>query len=222
MKVIITGVTGMVGEGVLHECLSHPSVLEVLVVNRKPCGKSHPKLKEIIHNNFYELSSIEDELKGYDGCFFCLGVTSVGLTEESYSRISYDLTLQVASTLARLNPEMVFCYVSGSGTDSSERGRSMWARVKGRTENHLMWLPFRRAYMFRPGYLHPTPGLSNGHRYYKWLSPLYYLLRPFLPNQLLTLRQLGLAMIHSVSRGYPKAILETKDIAYLSKPEGAR
>src|SRR5580704_15421272 len=159
VNAIITGATGMVGEGVLHECLLHPQVESVLVINRKPCGVVHPKLKEIIHNNFFDLSSIKDQLTGYNACFFCLGVSSVGMKEPEYYKLTYTLTLGFAETLARLNPDMVFEYISGAATDSTEKGRSMWARVKGKTENELAKLPFKKEYNFRPGYMHPTPGL---------------------------------------------------------------
>ncbi len=142
IKAIITGVTGMVGEGVLHECLLHPDVESVLVINRKPCGVKHEKLKEIIHKDFFDLSSIEDQLSGYNACYFCAGVSSVGKKEDEYKRITYDLTLNFAKTLLKLNPDMTFCYVSGVGTDSTEKGRSMWARVKGKTENDLLKLRF--------------------------------------------------------------------------------
>ena len=151
IRAIVTGATGMVGEGVLHECLLHADVEHILVINRRPCGISHPKLKELIHTNFHDLSSIENELQPYNACFFCLGVSSIGLKEPEYHRLTYDLTLHVAH-IGKQNSEMVFCYVSGSGTDSTEKGRSMWARVKGRTENALMQLPFKKAYMFRPGF----------------------------------------------------------------------
>ena len=159
INAIITGTTGMVGEGVLYECLLHPDVESVLVINRTPCGIKHEKLKEIIHKNFLDLSSIEDQLKEYNACYFCAGISSMGKSEEQYKRITYDLTLNFANTLLRSNPDMTFCYVSGVGTDSTEKGRSMWARVKGKTENDLMKLQFKAAYMFRPGYIQPTKGL---------------------------------------------------------------
>ncbi len=216
ISAIITGVTGMVGEGVMHECLLHPDVEQVLVINRKPCGISHPKLKEIIHNNFFDLSAIEDQLKNYNACFFCLGVSSVGLKEPEYYRLTYDLTLHVATTLAKLNHDMTFCYVSGSATDSSEKGSSMWARVKGKTENHLMQLPFKKAYMFRPGYMHPTPGLKNTLKYYAWVSWLYPIFRGLFPGFVSTLKELALAMIHATNQGYDKSILEVKDIVKLA------
>ena len=173
IKAIITGVTGMVGEGVLHECLNHPDVESVLVINRKPCGVKHKKLKEIIHTNFFDLSSIENQLTGYNACYFCAGVSSMGKKEDEYKRITYDLTLNFAKVLLKLNPDMTFCYVSGSGTDSTEKGKLMWARVKGKTENDLLKLPFKDAYMFRPGYIQPTKGLKNTYKIYKVLSPFF-------------------------------------------------
>jgi uncharacterized protein YbjT (DUF2867 family) len=151
IKVIITGATGMVGEGVLHECLNHPMVEEVLIVNRKPFGMEHPKLKEIIHADFFDISPIRDQVKGYDACFFCLGVSSVGLKEDEYYRLTHTLTLNFATILAAANPNMTFEYISGAGTDKTEKGRSMWARVKGKTENDLAKLPFKKVYNFRPG-----------------------------------------------------------------------
>ncbi|MFC5650445.1 NAD-dependent epimerase/dehydratase family protein [Paenibacillus solisilvae] len=217
IRVIITGATGMVGEGVLHECLSHSDVEQVLVINRKPCGVSHPKLIEILQPDFFDLSAIASQLTSYNACFFCLGVSSVGMKEADYARLTYDLTMHMANLLAELNPDMVFCYVSGSGTDSTEKGKSMWARVKGRTENELLQLPFKRAYMFRPGYIHPTPGLSNTHRYYKALSWMYPMLKVLLPKHVITLKELGLAMIHTVTGGYKDNILESKDIVKLAK-----
>lgn len=217
IKVIITGTTGMVGEGVLHECLHHPAVSSILVINRKPCGMIHHKVKEIIHSDFYDFSAIESQLTGYNACFFCLGTTSVGKNEVDFTKTTYTLTMHVAETLARLNADMTFCYVSGAGTDSSEKGGQMWARVKGKTENDLMKLPFKRVYNFRPGYMQPTPGLKNTLPYYKYISWLYPILRPVASKYMSTLAELGLAMIHSVKRGYGKQILEVKDIVELAK-----
>lgn len=219
IRAIITGATGMVGEGVLHECLQDASVEHILVINRKPGGVSHPKVTEILHQNFFDLSPIESQLSGYNACFFCLGVSSVGLKEQEYTRYTHDLTLHVAERLCRLNLDMVFCYVSGQGTDSTEQGRSMWARVKGKTENELLQLPFKNAYMFRPGYLHPTKGLRNAHRYYAAISWLYPVLSRLLPSYVISLRELGIAMIHAVTKGYESSILENKDIVSLAKPE---
>ncbi|WP_256757740.1 epimerase [Cohnella sp. WQ 127256] len=207
----------MVGEGVLIECLAHPDVEQVLVINRKTTGISHPKLKEIIQDQFYDLSTIASQLTGYNACYFCLGVSSVGMKEEEYRRVTYDLTIGVAKLLSELNPDMVFCYVTGAGTDSTERGKSMWARVKGKTENDLLKLPFRKAYMFRPGYMHPTKGARNTQRYYKVLSWFYPALRRLFPKHVITLRELGIAMIHCVNADYPKPVLNVQDILYLVK-----
>src|SRR4030095_12987760 len=159
IRAIITGATGMVGEGVLHECLLHNDVDEILIGNRRPSGMSHPKLKDIVHQDFYDLSPIKDQLRNYNACFFCLGVSSVGMKEEKYFELTYKLTMGVARILVEQNPQMIFCYISGANTDSTEKGRSMWARVKGKTENDLMKLPFKKVYAFRPGYMQPTPGL---------------------------------------------------------------
>ena len=217
IKVIITGATGMVGEGVLHECLHHPAVSSILIINRKPCGVVHSKIKEIIHTDFYDLSAIESQLEGYNACFFCLGTSSVGMNKADYTKVTYTLTMNFAETLCRLNPDMTFCFVSGGSTDSSEKGRVMWARVKGKTENDLMKLPFKRVYNFRPGYMHPTRGLKNTLSYYKYISWLYPILRSMASKYVSTLSELGLAMIHSVNRGYGKQILEVKDIVVLAK-----
>ena len=217
IKVIITGATGMVGEGVLHECLHHPAVSSILIINRKPCGVVHSKIKEIIHTDFYDLSAIESQLEGYNACFFCLGTSSVGMNKADYTKVTYTLTMNFAETLCRLNPDMTFCFVSGGSTDSSEKGRVMWARVKGKTENDLMKLPFKRVYNFRPGYMHPTRGLKNTLSYYKYISWLYPILRSMASKYVSTLSELGLAMIHSVNRGYGKQVLEVKDIVELAK-----
>jgi nucleoside-diphosphate-sugar epimerase len=211
IKAIITGATGMVGEGVLLECLSHPDVERVLIVNRKSCGIAHPKLREIIHGNFFDLTPIEAELAGYDACFFCLGVSSVGMSKDEYRRITHDLTLNFARGLAKLNPEMTFCYVTGQGTDSREQGRLAWARVKGATENALMRV-FKHAFMFRPGFLKATPGQKNlptSYRLFAWVYPIGRLIYP---AGFCTLREMGRAMINVAMNGYAKPILEVKDI----------
>ncbi|GAB3019553.1 NAD-dependent epimerase/dehydratase family protein [Spirosoma pulveris] len=217
IRAIITGATGMVGEGVLHECLQQPDVEAVLLINRKSSGVSHPKVKEIIHKDFFDLSAIESQLSGYNACFFCLGVSSVGMKEDEYRHLTYDLTLHVAETLARLNSDMTFGYISGAGTDGTEQGRSMWARVKGATENALMRLPFKKAYMFRPGFMKPTPGLKNTLVYYKYINWLYPIGRALYPAGFSTLQELALAMIKSVRIGYEKPVLEVKDIVALAK-----
>jgi uncharacterized protein YbjT (DUF2867 family) len=215
IKAIITGATGMVGEGVLLECLNHPDVEQVLVINRKPGGVSHPKLRELIHTNFFELAPIEPQLIGYNACFFCLGVSSVGLSEEEYKHITYDLALNVGPLLAKLNPEMTFCYVTGAGTDSSEQGRVAWARVKGATENALMRL-LKQSYMFRPDFMKASSGQKNVKSYYKYLAWLYPIGRALYPAGFCTLQEVGRAMINAVSKGYPKQILEVKDIVKLA------
>lgn len=207
----------MVGEGVMHECLQHPLITEVLVINRKPCGVAHPKLKEVLHSDFFDLSPVAAQLQGYDACYFCLGVSSVGMKEEEYFRMTYTLTMHMAQTLSSGTPGMIFCYVSGGGTDSSEKGRLMWARVKGKTENDLMKLPFRQVYNFRPGYMHPTPGLKNTLPYYKYITWLYPVFKVLFPGTVSTLADLGRAMIAVSLNGYSRTILEVKDIKILSK-----
>ena len=217
IKAIVTGSTGMVGEGVLIECLRHPDVTEVLVINRRPCGVSHPKLKEIVHTDFLNINPIADQLKGYNACFFCLGVSSVGMKEKEYTHFTYDLTLHVAGVLAGQNPDMTFCYLSGAGTDSTEKGRSMWARVKGKTENDLMKLPFKAAYMFRPGFMKATPGQKNLLKLYKYLAWLYPFLRAVFPGSACTLAEVGVAMVNAAEYGSDKKILEVRDIVALAK-----
>ena len=217
IKAIITGATGMVGEGVLHVCLGNDEVAAVLVINRKPCGVSHPKLKEIIHSDFFDISAIEGQLTGYNACYFCLGVSSVGMKEEAYTKMTYTLTLHIATVLCRLNQYMTFCYVSGAGTDSSEKGRSMWARVKGKTENDLMKLPFKKVYAFRPGFIKPTEGLQHAHPFYKYINWLFPVGRSLFPGGFCTLKELGDAMINVTQKGYPKNIMEGKDIIAAAK-----
>lgn len=217
INAIITGSTGMVGEGIFHESLHHPAVESVLVINRKPCGITHPKLKEIIHADFFDLSAIESQLSGFNACFFCAGVSSVGMKEPEYTLVTYDLTMGFAQTLSGLNPDMTFCYVSGAGTDSTENGRQMWARVKGKTENDLMKLPFKAAYNFRPPFILPTEGLKNVLPYYKYVTWLYPIMRPLFPSYFITLRELGLAMINCAVHGYDKKVLEAKDIVGMAE-----
>jgi uncharacterized protein YbjT (DUF2867 family) len=217
IKTVITGATGMVGEGVLHECLNHSDVESVLVINRKPCGVKHEKLIEIIHKDFLDLSSIEEQLKGYNACYFCVGVSSVGKKEDEYRRITYNLTMNFANTLVKLNPDMTFCYVSGVGTNSTEKGRSMRARVKGKTENDLMKLPFKAAYMFRPGYIQPTNGLKNTYKMYKIFAPFYPILNALFSKYVVSLEELGKAMISVTLYESDKKILECRDIVKQSK-----
>jgi len=215
ISVIITGATGMVGEGVLHECLHSPAIASVLVVNRKSVGISHPKLKEIIHTDFYNLSPVESQLSGYDACFFCLGVSSIGLKEEAYTKLTYTLTMHVAETLNKLNKSMTFCYVSGAGTDDTEKGKSMWARVKGKTENDLMKLSFKKVFAFRPGFIKPIKGLTRAHPFYKYVLWMYPLGRALFPTGFCTLQELAHAMIYTATVGYDKSVLEGKNIIEL-------
>lgn len=215
INAIITGATGMVGEGVLLECLHHPDVEKILVINRKPGGITHPKLTEIIHADFFNLTPIEAQLAGYNACFFCMGISSIGVSQEDYKRITYDLTLNFGQLLAKLNPEMTFCYVTGAGTDSSEKGKIAWARVKGATENALMQL-FENAYMFRPGFMKAVPGQKNIKSYYKLIFWLYPIGRKLFPSGFCTLQEVGQAMIKAAGKGYSKKVLEVKDIVALA------
>jgi hypothetical protein len=217
LNVLITGTTGMVGEGVLQECLNHPAVKTVLLVNRSSTGITHPKLREIIHADFLDFSAIESALTNLDACFFCLGVSSVGMKEAPYFQLTHTLTLHVASTLARLNPAMTFCYVSGAGTDSSEKGRSMWARVKGKTENDLLKLPFKNVFLFRPGFIKPTPGLNNTHRFYTYINWMFPIGKILAPNMFCTLRELGISMIEVAMSGDTQQILASNDYRRLVK-----
>ncbi|MEI8046721.1 MAG: NAD-dependent epimerase/dehydratase family protein [Bacteroidota bacterium] len=216
IRAIVTGATGMVGEGVLHQCLDHPDVESVLVINRKPCGLIHPKLKEIIHSDFFDISPVESQLSSYNACYFCLGVSAVGMKEPEYHNLTYTLTMHFAQTLSKLNRGMVFCYVSGSGTDSTEKGRMMWARVKGKTENDLMKLPFKSVYAFRPAFMLPTNGLKNVLPYYKYVTWMYPAARKLFPDYFGTLSEVGMAMINVVKYGYTKQVLELKDIRVLA------
>lgn len=219
IRAIITGVTGMVGEGVLTECLAHPDVEAVLILTRRPSGFTHPKITELIHSDFYDLASVENRLTGYNACFFCLGVSSLGKKEAEYTRVTYELTMHVAQTLAMLNSGMVFCYISGAGTDSTEQGKLMWARVKGKTENELSKLTFKAVYNFRPAFLKASPGAKNTLPYYKYVSWLFPVLSPLLPNYMGTLHELGRAMINAARSGYPKTILTVTDIRELSEKD---
>jgi uncharacterized protein YbjT (DUF2867 family) len=216
MKVILFGATGMVGQGVLRECLLDPGVESVLAVGRSPTGQRDAKLREIVHDNFTDYSAVRSELAGYDACFFCLGVSSVGMNEERYRHLTYDITLAAATTLARLNPGMVFTYVTGRGTDSTEKGSLMWARVKGKTENDLLKLPFKAAYMFRPAGIQPLHGVRSKVAWiqaiYVGTAPLLTLLNRIAPKYMTTSEQLGRAMIKVARDGYPKPVLESEDI----------
>ena len=216
MNVLLLGASGMVGQGVLRECLLDPDVKRVLSIVRAPTGQRDPKLRELIHKDFFDFSAIEKELSGYDACFFCLGVSSAGMKEADYRRVTYDITLAAARVLAQLNPTMTFIYVSGLGTDGSERGRSMWARVKGKTENDLLRLPFKAAYMFRPGGIVPLHGVRSKTGFfqatYTVLGPLLPLLYKLFPQYVTTTEQVGRAMLKVAKAGASKSILETSDI----------
>jgi uncharacterized protein YbjT (DUF2867 family) len=215
MKVLLFGASGMVGQGVLRECLLDPSVEQVVSIGRSSTGQQHAKFREIVHADLNSFSTIENELQRFDACFYCLGVSSAGMSESEYSRLTYDLTLAAAAPLARMNPNMTFIYVSGAGTDSSESGRVMWARVKGRTENALLRLRFR-AFMFRPGIIQPLHGIKSKTKLYRVIyviiGPLLSLLRPMMPKYITTTEQVGLAMLGVAKRGSAKKLLEEEDI----------
>ena len=219
VRVLLMGASGMIGQGVLRECLLDPDVQSVVSIVRTPAAHQHPNLREIVHKNFSDFSPLESELAGLDACFFCLGVTSAGLSEAEYRSITYDITIAAAQMLARLNPQMVFIYISGAGTDSSGRGRTMWARVKGQTENALLAMPFRAAYMFRPGLIVPLHGISSRTRAYQLFYSLAGPILPWLekrwPERITTTEKLARAMIKAVKQGAPKPVLETRDIAAL-------
>jgi uncharacterized protein YbjT (DUF2867 family) len=220
MKALLFGATGMVGQGVLRECLLDPGVTKLVAVGRHPTGQKHAKLSEVVHPDLAVLAPVESQLTCFDACFFCLGVSSLGMNEEQYTRVTYDLTMSVAKTLMRTSPDLTFIYVSGAGTDSSERGRSMWARVKGRTENALLSLPFRAAYMFRPGAIIPLHGIRSRTRWYNAmyavLRPLFGVLGRLAPTTIITTEQLARAMIAVARNGYATKILEMADISRLS------
>ena len=216
MRVVIFGATGMLGQGVLRECLLDPQIDEVLSIARRPTGTQDPKLRELIHKDFFDFSAIEDRLRGYDACFFCLGVTSVGLTEAEYSRMTYDIAVAAAQALLRQSPGLTFLFISGSGSDSTEQGRTMWARVKGKTENAILKMPFKGSYAIRPAYTHPLHGVTSANRLYRVMAaiitPLYPLLRRLVPRYVTTTEHLGRAMIHVAKHGAPKRVLEVADL----------
>jgi uncharacterized protein YbjT (DUF2867 family) len=220
MKVILFGTTGMVGQGVLKACLADPEVSSVLSIVRSPSGFQHDKFREIAHRDFTQFDSIEKDLAGFDACFFCLGVSAAGMSEKDYHHVTYDFTLAAAKILSRLNPAMTFIYVSGEGTDETEKGRVMWARVKGQTENALLQLPFKAAYMFRPGYIQPMDGIVSKTKLYRALyavvAPLYPLWKFLFPNKVTTTREVGLAMIMVAKYGAPRKTLNNVDINVLA------
>lgn len=212
IRAIITGATGMVGEGVLNACLERAEVVSVLVITRRPTGVNNPKLKEIVHRDFFDFTSIADQLDGYNVCYFCLGVTSLRKTEKTYSRLTHDLTLQFARTLCLVNEDMIFCYVSGKGTDRTEKGRIMWARVKGRTENALNRLPFSKVFAFRPSFIKPTPGNKHTQPFYKYVSWLFPFFRKFFPGSFCQLEELSQAMLTTACNPDARGIYEVEDI----------
>jgi len=217
MKAILFGATGMIGQGVLRECLLDPEVQTVVAVGRRATGERHPKLSEIVHEDFSDFSSIAKELAGFDACFFCLGVSSAGMSEAAYRHVTYDFTLAAAAMLVKANPDMTFVYISGTGTDSTERGRVMWARVKGATENALLRLPFKAAYMFRPGYIQPLHGIRSSTKWtrvaYVVAAPLYPLWKALFPKYVTTTEELARAMLRVARRGGAKRIVEAGEFA---------
>ena len=221
IKVVITGASGMVGKGVLLECLDHEEIDQVLAIVRSKLEIVHPKLKQIVHANFSDFSSIKNDLVGYDACYLCMGISAAGLNEEKYTEITYHFTLALARLLFEINPEMTCTYVSGEGTDSSEKGRSMWARVKGKTENDLMKLGFKQAFMFRPGAIIPLRGIKSRTRLYQFVYDYFMwlvkLIKVLAPNSVVNTTQIGLAMIHATFNGYNKKIVRPKDIIILAE-----
>ncbi|QHS58572.1 NAD-dependent epimerase/dehydratase family protein [Chitinophaga agri] len=217
IRAIITGATGMVGEGVLLKCLESADVESVLVINRKPCGVTHPKLKEIIHKDFMNVEPIRSQLSNYNACYFCLGVSSVGMDKDTYYQMTYTLTMHVARVLSELNTDMTFCYVSGGGTDSTEKGRQHWARVKGKTENDLMQLPFKAVYAFRPGFIKKVKGQKNVHPFYRYINWVFPVGRLIYAPAFCKMEELARAMMQVTLRGYEKNVLEGRDIIEMGK-----
>jgi uncharacterized protein YbjT (DUF2867 family) len=220
MRVVLFGATGMIGGGALIECLADDRVTAVQAISRSPTGISHAKLTEVLHRDFFDLVSVADRLRGCDACFYCLGVTAVGLDEAAYSRATYDLTLVAAKAYLAANPSGTFCYISGAGADSTERGRTMWARVKGRTENALLNLGFTRVYLVRPGFIQPVKGVRSKtawyQAFYTIIAPLSPLIRVLLPGVATTSAALGRALIQLAAAGFPRAIVTTRDINRLA------
>jgi uncharacterized protein YbjT (DUF2867 family) len=223
MKAILFGGTGMIGQGVLMECLADPEVESLLVVGRGPSGAKHPKVVDLVMPDMFDYSGVAETLAGYDACFFCLGVSSAGMSEADYTRVTYDLTMAAAQALLKANPKMTFCFISGASTDSTEKGSAMWARVKGRTENALLRLGFKAAYMFRPALIQPMKGIKSRTASYRafyagfgWLLPV---VKAVLPSTITTTERLGVAMINAVKKGYATPILETRDINLLAGPQ---
>jgi hypothetical protein len=217
INVIITGATGMVGEGVLHECINDPKIASITLINRRSTGVVHPKVKEVLLTDLFAFTGNEPGLTSADACFYCLGVTSIGKSEGDYTKLTYDLTFKIAKPLLKLNPGITFCYVSARGTDDSEKGKTMWARIKGRTENDLAKMGFRQFYAFRPFMLTPTKGLRNTHGFYNYISWLFPLGRMVYPEGFCTLKELALAMILVGYQGYGKKIITPTDMVKLAK-----
>jgi uncharacterized protein YbjT (DUF2867 family) len=224
MKIILFGATGMVGQGALRECLIDPEVENVLSVVRRSGGQSHQKLKEIIHDNFFDFTKIENDLAGYNTCFFCLGISSAGMTEQDYHRVTYDIAIAAAQTLLKMNPDLTFIFVSGAGTDSTEKSSTMWARIKGKTENALLRMPFKAKYMFRPAFIQPLHGIVSRTKLYRvfyvLMTPVYPLLKLFFPRHVTTTEKVGIAMIKVAKHGASKNILENADINEIAGNNG--
>jgi uncharacterized protein YbjT (DUF2867 family) len=220
MNVVLFGATGMVGAGALLECLADPRVTSVLAITRSPTGRSHPKLREVLHTDFFNYDGLRAEFAASDACFFCLGVSSIGRNEADYTRLTHDLTMAAARAMADANRKMTFCYVSGVGTDSTERGRTMWARVKGRTENALLALPFKAAFMFRPGYIQPIGDVQSKTGWvqtaYDILAPFYPLVHRLIPDGMTTTANLGRALIQVAITGYSESVLYSADFNRLA------
>jgi len=225
MNILLFGATGMIGQGALRECLLADDVARVQTIGRTATGQQHSKLHELVHQDMFDYGNIEAELQNFDACFFCIGVTSSGMTEAQYTWFTHDLTLAAAQTLARLNPQMTFVYVSGAGADSSEAGKTMWARVRGRTENALRSLPFKAVYLFRPGIIQPLHGIRSKTDSYRWFytltGPLLPLLRRLMPNTVLSTEIMGRAMLAVARHGAPRAVLEAADISALGRDSAA-
>ncbi|MFC1692579.1 epimerase [Candidatus Latescibacterota bacterium] len=217
INAILFGASGMIGKGVLLECLEHPNVSKILAIGRRSCGVKHPKLNEIIHTDFLSYSTIEEKLSDFNACFFCLGVPSSGMTEQDYHLITHDYVVKAAEVLSVKNKDMTFCFISGAGTDEKGKSRMMWARVKGKAENSLKLLPFKNLYLFRPAFVHPKKEIKPSYSFYKIMVPFYPLLRFLFPKYVSNTVEVGQAMINAVVYGVDRQVLESKDIIQLAK-----